>query len=117
MDTIPTDTHVAEITATVDELERGLTMLPLSKAVNRIDDWRRKILATDNADLHPVADALGELHTSLTGEGRDGAVIGRLLMTLGEKTEAAAEGTDVAMRTTLARLGSLLRHAGSAMAG
>ena len=117
MDTIPPDTHVAEITATVDELERGLTALPLSKAVNRVDDWRRKILATENADLTPVADALGELHAALTGEGRDGAVIGRLLVTLGEATEASAEGTDEAIRTPLARLGSLLRHAGSAIGG
>lgn len=117
MDTIPSDTHVAEITATVDELERGLSVLPLSKAVNRIDDWRRKILATENADLNPIADALGDLHAALTGEDRDSATIGRLLTTLGEKTEAAADGTDEAIYKGLARLGSLLRHAGSALAG
>lgn len=115
MDAIPTDTHAAEIAATVDDLERGLTVLPLSKGINRIDDWRRTLLATENADLHPIADALGDLHTALTGEGRDGATIGRLLVSLGEKTEAAADGADAAVRGGLARLGSLLRHAGSAL--
>ena len=117
MDAIPTDTHAAEIAATVDDLERGLTVLPLSKGINRIDDWRREILATENADLHPVADALGELHTALTGEGRDSATIGRLLTSLGERTEAAADGADEALRSGLRRLGSLLRHAGSAIGG
>lgn len=117
MDTIPSDTHAAEVAATVDDLERGLTVLPLSKAVNRIDDWRRKILATDNAALHPIADALGDLHAALTGEGRDSATIARLLTSLGEKTEASADGADEAVRAGLVRLGSLLRHAGSALAG
>ena len=115
MDAIPTETHAAEIAATVDDLERGLTVLPLSTGINRIDDWRRTILATERTDLHPIADALGELHTALTGEGRDGAVIARLLTTLGERTEASAEGADEAVRGGLQRLGSLLRHVGSAL--
>ena len=115
MDAIPTETHAATIAATVDDLERGLTVLPLSKGINRIDDWRREILATENADLTPIADDLGELHTALTGEGRDTATIARLLTSLGEKTEAAADGADESLQNGLRRLGSLLRHAGSAL--
>ena len=116
MDAIPTDTHAAEIAATVDDLERGLTVLPLSKGINRIDDWRRAIVTTERADLRAIAEDLGELHTALTGEGRDAATIARLLTSLGEKTEAAADGADAALRDGLKRLGSLLRHAGSALA-
>ncbi len=56
MDAIPVETHAAELAATVDDIERGLTQLPLSKAVNRIDDWRREILATERADLRALAD-------------------------------------------------------------
>lgn len=116
MDTIPIETHVAAVTATVDDLERGLTTLPLSKGVNRIDDWRRELTDTGRDDLRPIADALGELHAALTGEGRDAALIGGLLVRVGTLTEAAAEGTGEALGSGLRRLGSLLRHAGSALA-
>ena len=117
MDPIPTDTHAAELAATIDEIEGGLAQLQLSKAVNRIDDWRREILATERDDLQPVADGLEELHNHLTGPDLDGAAIGRVLAQLGEHTEAAADGADEALQNGLKRLGSLLRHAGSALAG
>ena len=125
MDTIPNETEAAEVAATVDDLERGLTVLPLSKGINRIDDWKRKIEATERQDLLPIAAALGELKQSLVGEGVDGVRIGAILTSLGEKTEAAAD--DVSPATTgdtnedlirnLKRLGSLLRHAGGALGG
>ena len=116
MDAIPTDTHAAAIGATIDELERGLTLIPLSKGINRIDDWRRELTTTERDDLRPIADALGELRDSLVGEGRDAAVIGGLLVRLGDMTEAAADGADEALQNGLRRLGSLLRHAGLALA-
>lgn len=117
MDPLPTDTHNAEIRATIDELELGLTQLPLSKGVNRIDDWKREIEATERDDLRPIADALGELHESLTGEGVNGATVGTLLVRLGQMTEASADSAEEALQSGLKRLGSLLRHAGSALAG
>ena len=124
MDAIPNETHAAEVAATLDDLENGLAAFPLSKAVNRIDDWRRAILATERADLHPIADGLADLHRALTGEGVDGQTVGRILVRLGELTEAAApsvpastpEDSTVELSRGLARLGSLLRHAGSALA-
>ena len=125
MDTIPNETEAAEVAATTDELERGLTQIPLSKAINKIDDWKRKIEQTERADLLPIAAALGELHQSLVGEHIDGIRIGAILVRLGEQTEAAAD--DVSPSTTgdtnedlqkgLKRLGSLLRHAGGALSG
>jgi len=115
MDPIPTETHVAALAATSDDLERGLTVFPLSKAINRIDDWRREVLDTENENLRPVADALGELHDALTGEGRDAATIGGILVRLGGLTEDAATDADEALQNGLRRLGSLLRHAGSAL--
>lgn len=124
MNTIPNETHEAEVTATIDDLENGLSAFPLSKAVNRIDDWRRAILETEREDLRPIADGLADLHRALTGEGVDGHTVGALLVQLGEKTEAAAdtvpsstpEDSTDGLRKGLARLGSLLRHAGSALA-
>ncbi len=123
MDTIPNETEAAEVEATIDDLERGLTAFPLSKAVNKIDDWKRKIEATERADLLPIAAGLGELHTALTGEGLDGGRIGAILVRLGEQTETAEVSeattgdTNVDLANALKRLGSLLRHAGGALAG
>ena len=117
MDPIPTDTHQAEIQATIDELEGGLTQLPLAKGVNRIDDWKREIEATERDDLRPVADALGDLHNALTGEGVNGATVGAILVQLGQLTEASAPSAEEALQNSLKRLGSLLRHAGSALQG
>lgn len=117
MDAIPTETHVAEIAATVDRLQGGLAAMPLSKAINRIDDWRREILVTERGDLRPIADGLGALHELLVGEHLDGVAIGELLAQLGEQTEAAADGADERLQSGLRRLGSLLRHAGNALAG
>lgn len=117
MDPLPTATHNAEINATIDELEAGLTQLPLSKGVNRIDDWKREIEATERADLQPIADALGDLHEALTGEGVNGATVGALLVRLGQMTEASADDAEEALQNGLRRLGSLLRHAGGALSG
>lgn len=117
MDPIPTDTHNAEIRATVDELELGLTQLPLAKGLNRIEDWKREILATEREDLLPIADALGDLHGALTGVGVDGLTVGAILVRLGQMTEASADSAEDSLQNNLRRLGSLLRHAGSALQG
>ncbi len=118
MDTpLPTVTYAAEIAATVDDLERGLVVFPLSKAVNRVDDWRRMLLATEKESLVPVADALGELRDSMVGEGVSGAIIGPILVRLGEMTEAVAHEAADEAQGGLRRLGSVLRHAGGAFGG
>ncbi|MEM0961800.1 MAG: hypothetical protein AAGK21_04550 [Bacteroidota bacterium] len=125
MDTIPNETEAAEVAATVDDLERGLTQLPLAKAINRIDDWKRKIEETGRQDLLPIAAGLGELHQTLAGDAIDGVRVSAILVRLGEQTEAAADhaspsttgdsNTDLVNK--LKRLGSLLRHAGGALRG
>ncbi|HYE95685.1 MAG TPA: hypothetical protein VD962_05715 [Rubricoccaceae bacterium] len=117
MDPIPTETHAAEIEATIQELEGGLALFPLSKAVNRIDDWRREILNSDRPELRPIAEELRRLHKLLTGEALDGVEIGRTLARLGAMTQTAATTAPDALQKPLKRLGSLLAHAGHALAG
>lgn len=125
MDSIPNETEAAEVAATIDDLQGGLTQLPLSKAVNKIDDWKRKIEDTEREDLRPIAANLGRLHASLVGADLDGRAISALLVELGEQTEAAAGNTEPAttgdttedLQKNLQRLGSLLRHAGGALGG
>ena len=123
MDTIPNETEAAEVAALIDDLELGLTAFPRAKAINKIDDWKRKIEETEREDLLPIAAGLGELHQALTGEALDGLRIGAILVRLGEQTEAAASDvspattgdTNVDLEKNLRRLGSLLRHAGHAL--
>jgi hypothetical protein len=125
MDTIPNETEAVEVAAVIDVLERGLTEIPLSKAINKIDDWKRKIEATERQDLLPIAAGLGELHQSLVGDGIDGIRVGAILVSLGEQTEVAADNvapatlgdTTEELTKNLKRLGSLLRHAGGALGG
>lgn len=123
MDNIPNETEAAEVAATVDDLERGLAQIPLSKAINKIDDWKRKIEQTEREDLRPIAAGLGELHQSLVGEAISGARIGAILVRLGEQTEtvevseATTGDTTEDLERSLKRLGSLLRHAGGALGG
>ena len=120
---VPSETHAAEVHATIREVEGGLAQIALSKAVNRIDGWKRTIETAERADLQPIADGLGELHNALVGESVDGLNIGLILTRLGTQTEDAAdsvpestpEDDSTDLRDSLARLGSLLRHAGSAL--
>ena len=125
MDPIPNETEAAEVSALVDTLQGGLTQIPLSKAINRIDDWKRKVTETEREDLQPVAAGLGELHQALTGEGVDGLRVGAILVRLGEQTAASADtvppsttgDTNEDLVKGLQRLGSLLQHAGHALTG
>lgn len=124
MDNIPNETEAAEVAVTVSELERGLEQIPLAKAINRIDDWRRKIDQTERDDLRPISEGLAELRRSLVGgEELNGQRIGSILVRLGEQTEnaevskATTGDTNDDLKASLARLGSLLRHAGSALGG
>ena len=120
---IPSETHAAEVHATIREVEGGLAQIALSKAVNRIDDWKRAIETAERPDLQPIADGLGELHNALVGETVDGLNIGLILTRLGGQTEDAADSVPEStpeddsddLRDALKRLGSLLRHAGSAL--
>ena len=123
MHTIPNETEAAEVGALVDRLEAGLTQFALAKALNRVDDWKRKIEETERQDLLPIAAGLGELHQALVGEGIDGMRVGAILVRLGEQTEASADDTPAPttgdgveeLQNNLRRLGSILRHAGSAL--
>ena len=122
---LPSETHAAEVHATVRELEGGLAQLALSKAVNRIDDWKRQIEVSERDDLRPIADGLGDLRGALVGETVDFLTVGMLLQRLGQQTEDAAgsvpastpEDDSTELQASLQRLGSLLRHAGGALTG
>ncbi len=106
------------VRATLADLERGLTQLPLAAAVGHIDGWHQALAASERADLRAVADGLGELRELLAGPGLSADAVGRLLARLGEQTGAAAEhADDPDTAKAVARLGDLLFHAGHALRG
>ena len=118
MESLPPGVQAAEVNATIDDLEQGLDQFPLSKSVNRIDDWHRILDESDRADLNEIADGLGELKAHLLGPDLDGDAIGEILARLGEQTVAASK--DAEQEETgkaVERLGTLLLHAGHALRG
>jgi hypothetical protein len=112
---LPRDVQPDQIRATISELEQGLEQIPLSKAVNRLDDWQRILDASDRDDLKEIARGLRELHGLLTGPNLDGRAIGDKLASLGEQTTHAADEAEDEVRTRLKRLGSILVHSGRAL--
>ena len=116
VDLIPTETQVAETNVTIRLLEKGLQTLSLPKALNTIMTWQRATERDDRPDLLPISEGLTALHELLTGEDRDGAAIGDAMVGLGEKTSAVADSAEAPLQAPLHRLGTLLQHAGSALA-
>lgn len=53
-----------------------------------MEGWQRKLEASGNPGLQPIAGNLAELERLLTTDESDAAAIGRLLTELGDRTEA-----------------------------
>ncbi|MDX1530360.1 MAG: hypothetical protein R3362_02420 [Rhodothermales bacterium] len=118
IESLPEGVQADEVRATIDDLEAGLHQLPLSKAVNRIDDWQRILRERERDDLAAIADGLEELHRRLTGPDLSAYAIGKLLVRLGKQTGKVAETAEREdVRQAVARLGDLLFHAGHALRG
>ena len=118
IESLPEGVQAAELNATIDDLERGLDEFPLSKSVNRIDDWHRILDESDRADLNEIADGLGELKASLLGPDLDGDAIGAILARLGKQTvEASKSAEREEIGKAVERLGNVLLHAGHALRG
>ena len=118
MESLPEGVQADEVNATIDDLEGGLTLLSRSKAVNRIDDWRRILDESDRDDLREIADGLGELKSRLLGPDLDANAIGETLARLGKQTTAASQhAAREEVGKAVGRLGTLLLHAGHALRG
>jgi hypothetical protein len=102
---------------TIAALEGGLTTLSIDSALRIVRLWEETLRGSDHAELHPLAELLGELHDALSADRLDGPAIGDLLVQLGEGTAAAAEDTeDDRLGPTLERLGTILTAAGASLA-
>src|SRR5215210_8920235 len=92
------------------ELFRGrVYRASIQRAIEEVGGWRRKLEATGDPDLAPIAENLGELEALLAADYLDAGAVGWLLSELGEQTVRVG-GSDVpeAVDEKLQRLGGLL---------
>jgi hypothetical protein len=102
--------------STTSALRDGVRSLAIEQAIPEIDGWREKLEATGDPGLQPIADALGELKEQLTAENPDESAIGRLLVDLGDRTQAVAvSGTATPVADRLQLLSTLLTDEGRGM--
>ncbi len=99
------------------ELFRGrVYRASIEKAIEEIEGWQRKLEATGDPDLTPIAANLGQLKTLLAADHLDGDAVGWLLSELGEQTvRVGGSGVPEAVDERLQRLGGLLDADGRMM--
>jgi hypothetical protein len=102
--------------ATTAALNRGVRSLGIERAISDIDGWRRKLEASGDPGLRPVADDLGRLRELLTAEEPDVEAIGRMLVDLGDRAQAVAvSGTASPVADKLQLLSQMLTDEGRSL--
>lgn len=99
------------------ELFRGrVYRASIQRAIEEVGGWRRKLDATGDPDLAPIAEKLGELEVLLAAENLDADAVGNLLSELGEQTvRVGGSSVPEAVDEKLQRLGGLLDADGRMM--
>jgi hypothetical protein len=93
-----------EFDSTTAALNEGVRSLAIQRAISEVDGWQKRLEASGDPLLQPIVDNLGELKELLAAETLDGGAIGRLLVDLGDQTQAVAvsgSATPVADRLQL----------------
>ena len=99
--------------STTSALNQGVRSLAIERAVSEVDGWQKTLEASGDPGLQPIADNLGELKELLTAETLDARAIGRLLVELGDRTQAVAvSGTASQVADRLQLLSQLLTDEG-----
>jgi hypothetical protein len=99
--------------STTVALNQGVRSLAIGRAVSEVEGWQKKLEASGDPGLQPIAGALGELKELLTAETLDGGAIGRLLVDLGDRAQAVAvSGTASPVADRLQLLSQLLTDEG-----
>jgi hypothetical protein len=102
--------------ATTAALNGGVRSLGIERAISEIDGWRRKLEASGDPGLQPVADDLGRLRELLTAEEPDVEAIGRMLVDLGDRAQAVAvSGTASPVADKLQLLSQMLTDEGRSL--
>jgi hypothetical protein len=99
--------------STTSALREGVRGLAIERAVSEVDGWQKRLEASGDPGLQPIADNLGELKELLTAETLDAGAIGRLLVDLGDQTQAVAvSGTASPVADRLQLLSTILTDEG-----
>ena len=99
--------------STTSALREGVRGLAIERAMSEVDGWQKRLEASGDPGLQPIADNLGELKELLTAETLDAGATGRLLVDLGDQTQAVAvSGTATPVADRLQLLSTLLTDEG-----
>jgi hypothetical protein len=102
-----------EFDSTTAALNEGVRSLAIQRAISEADGWQKRLEASGDPLLQPIVDNLGELKELLAAETLDGGAIGRLLVDLGDQTQAVAvSGKASPMADRLQLLSQLLTDEG-----
>ncbi len=102
-----------DLDSTTSALNEGVQSLAIERAISEVDGWQKKLEASGDPGLQPIADNLAELKELLAAETLDAGAIGRLLVGLGDRTQAVAvSGTASPVADRLQLLSQLLTDEG-----
>jgi hypothetical protein len=102
-----------DVDSTTALLNQGVRSIAIERAVSEMEGWRRKLEASGDPGLQPIAGNLAELERLLTADESDAAAIGRLLTELGDRIEAVVvSGTATPIADKLQHLSQLLTDQG-----
>ncbi len=104
--------------STTTMLREGVRQVAIERAISEVDGWQKKLEASGEPGLQPIAGNLRELKELLAAEELDVEEIGRLLVELGDQTQAVAvSGTASPVADKLQLLSRLLTDEGRSMRG
>jgi hypothetical protein len=102
-----------DLDSTTSALNEGVRSLAIERAISEVDGWQKKLESSGDPGLEPIADNLAELKELLAAETLDAGAIGRLLVELGDRTQAVAvSGTASPVADRLQLLSQLLTDEG-----
>ncbi len=102
-----------DLDSTTSALNEGVRSLAIERAISEVDGWQKKLESSGYPGLQPIADNLAELKELLAAETLDAGAIGRLLVGLGDRTQAVAvSGTASPVADRLQLLSQLLTDEG-----
>lgn len=108
----------AALDATVASLQHGVERLGVAAALPEIESWEKRLAASGDPELAPVAENLGALRELLAVEDLDTAAVGRIMATLGEQVQRVANSdVQIQVADKLSQLSVLLSSEGDSLSG
>ena len=104
--------------STTAMLREGVRRTAIERAISEVDGWQKKLEASGDPGLQPIAGNLRELKELLAAEELDVEEVGRLLVELGDQTQAVTvSGIASPVADKLQLLSRLLTDEGRTMRG